>query len=1051
MVLTISVLYVDDEPGLLEIGKNFLEQTPEFAVTTAQSASAGLIRLKSNGIQAIVSDYQMPEMDGIEFLKKVRATNKTIPFILFTGRGREEIAIEAFENGADFYLQKGGAIKPQFAELMHKIRIAVDHRKDEAEVATLNRLYTVLSATNKAIVHIHNKKELLNEICQIVIHDGGFRMAWAGLVNHDKHVIEPTATSGHVESYLDNITISTDNIPQGQGPTGSAFRKKIFNVCNDIENAPKMMSWRKGALERGYRSLAAFPFAPDTGNAGVITYFASEKGFFTDQIIRLLEEQAGDISFALVNLDHEEREKTAEAELKKSELKYRRLFETAQDAILILDGENGEIIDANKFILDMLGYPLAYFIGKHLWELGFLKDKSFAQHAFTELKSNGYIRYEDIPLETKDGMKFNVEFISNVYYVDNKKIIQCNIRDITDKKVVQDALQASETRYRRLFETAQDGILILDWDSGEIIDANKFILDMLGYPLEDFIGKHLWELGFLKDKAFAKTAFAKLKTEGYIRYEDLPLETKQGNVKKVEFISNVYPEGKKRIIQCNIRDITERKLAEEERARLAAIMEYSEDAIIGKSLDGFITRWNAGAERIYGYSAQEMVGKSISLLVPPDLPDDTPGIIERIRYGEPVIRYETLRRKKDGGLINVTLTASQIKDTQNRLIGVSTISHDITKRKMTEEAMQVSETRYRRLFESAQDAILILDGDTGEIIDANTFILDMLGYPLEDFIGRHLWELGFLKDKAFAQTAFEKLKTEGYIRYEDLPLETKQGKSMSVEFISNVYLVGNKRIIQCNIRDITDRKRAQDALALASRKLALLSGITRHDIVNQLMVLSGSLERAQDPVKEPDRIAHISRAQKAADTIQRQIAFTKEYEDLGVMTPVWQRLSEIVRSAASQMAANTINIEPPEKTLEIYADPLLIKVFFNLFENTRQYGGTVTRISISHHPVGNGVIITVTDDGIGISSEDKKHLFERGYGKHTGLGLFLSREILSITGISIRETSEPGHGARFEITVPEGAFRFMEEPSPSRGSSSSPRDITPVSQPPSLA
>ena len=122
---------------------------------------------------------------------------------------------------------------------------------------------------------------------------------------------------------------------------------------------------------------------------------------------------------------------------------------------------------------------------------------------------------------------------------------------------------------------------------------------------------------------------------------------------------------------------------------------------------------------------------------------------------------------------------------------------------------------------------------------------------------------------------------------------------MSVEFISNVYLVGNKRIIQCNIRDITDRKRAQDALALASRKLALLSGITRHDIVNQLMVLSGSLELALGPVKESEKIAHIIRAQKAAGTIERQIAFTKEYEDLGVLTPVWQRLSEIVRSAAS--------------------------------------------------------------------------------------------------------------------------------------------------------
>ncbi|GAB6284182.1 MAG: hypothetical protein STSR0009_03810 [Methanoregula sp.] len=138
----ISVLYVDDESTLLDIAKVYLEKTNDFSVTTATSAQAGVYRLKSNGIQAIVSDYQMPEMDGIDFLKQVRATDKSIPFIIFTGKGREEIAIEAFENGADFYLQKGGDPKSQFAELSHKIHAAVDHRRADMQVTALTRLYT---------------------------------------------------------------------------------------------------------------------------------------------------------------------------------------------------------------------------------------------------------------------------------------------------------------------------------------------------------------------------------------------------------------------------------------------------------------------------------------------------------------------------------------------------------------------------------------------------------------------------------------------------------------------------------------------------------------------------------------------------------------------------------------------------------------------------------------------------------------------------------------------------------------------------------------------
>ena len=336
-----------------------------------------------------------------------------------------------------------------------------------------------------------------------------------------------------------------------------------------------------------------------------------------------------------------------------------------------------------------------------------------------------------------------------------------------------------------------------------------------------------------------------------------------------------------------------------------------------------------------------------------------------------------------------------------------------------------SELKYRRLFETAQDAILILDGDTGEIIDANKFILDMLGYPFEYFIGKHLWELGFIRDKTIAQRAFNELQTNGYIRYEDLPLETKKGEIMNVEFISNVYLVDDKKIIQCNIRDITDRKHAADALRLVNKKLNLLSGITRHDINNQLQTLNGFLgllhEKNQDPTIEDDFV----RIAKASSRISAMIQFTKEYEEIGVDAPVWQDCQTIIATVAKQAPLGQVTVKNDLPAgMRLFADPMIAKVFYSLMENAVRYGGKITTIRFSSKESDGNEVIVCEDDGVGVAADEREKIFDRGFGKHTGLGLFLSREILSITGITMTETGESGKGARFEMVVPKGMWRI---------------------------
>ena len=152
---------------------------------------------------------------------------------------------------------------------------------------------------------------------------------------------------------------------------------------------------------------------------------------------------------------------------------------------------------------------------------------------------------------------------------------------------------------------------------------------------------------------------------------------------------------------------------------------------------------------------------------------------------------------------------------------IEDLEAEATKRKKAEEALKVSETRYRRLFETAQDGILLLDADTGQILDVNPFLLDMLGYSHKDFLGKKLWEIGPFSDIAASRLRFSELQTKGYVRYEHLPLETKDGRLIDVEFVSNVYLVDHEKIIQCNVRDITLRKQAEESLMKAYDEMEL--------------------------------------------------------------------------------------------------------------------------------------------------------------------------------------------------------------------------------------
>lgn len=224
---------------------------------------------------------------------------------------------------------------------------------------------------------------------------------------------------------------------------------------------------------------------------------------------------------------------------------------------------------------------------------------------------------------------------------------------------------------------------------------------------------------------------------------------------------------------------------------------------------------------------------------------------------------------------------------------------------------------------------------------------------------------------------------------------------------------------------MTGRKHAEQALTTANKKINLLTRITRHDLENKLMIAHGYIGLLRKSPLTPGQVEYLNRQEAAVNAMREQMAFTRKYQQLGSQAPVWQNAEAVIRRAKTQVFLNEVRFSCDVGLVEILADPMLERVFYNLLDNAVKYGGErLSGITVTAHKDGAFLVLVAEDDGAGISVADRDRLFEQGFGKNTGLGLFLSREILAITEITIEQTGDPGRGARFEIRVPPGKFRY---------------------------
>lgn len=485
------------------------------------------------------------------------------------------------------------------------------------------------------------------------------------------------------------------------------------------------------------------------------------------------------------------------------------------------------------------------------------------------------------------------------------------------------------------------------------------------------------------------------------------------------------------------------------RIELASIVESSDDAILSKDLNGIIHSWNKGAERIYGYSAEEMIGKHVSMLVPPNHPDDTVEIMQRLRRGERIEHYETMRRAKNGNILSVSLTISPIHDEAGAITGASTIARDISERKRSEEelrrsrqALQESELRFRSLVQNSSDIISILDAD-GTIRYESPSIERILGYRPEELIGKNAFEFVHSDDRQRVINIFqEHLPTRGSISPVELRFRHRDGSWRTLEATGNNLLheAGVAGIV-VNSRDITERKRTEEVLH-ATEKLATtgrLAAAIAHEINNPLEGVTNLLYLLENHTSldaTARRYARMAQEEVArvARIARQTLAFYRE-PTVPVEVDVSELLNGLLELYTHKMQTRRITLEKRlETAASITASPGEIRqVVSNLLGNALDAvpeGGAI-KVHVFQsrdwrHPWQEGVRISIADNGHGIRREHLHSIFDPFFTtkgeKGTGLGLWVSHGIVQKYGgtIHVHSSIRAGHsGTCFSVFFPQ--------------------------------
>jgi diguanylate cyclase (GGDEF)-like protein/PAS domain S-box-containing protein len=491
------------------------------------------------------------------------------------------------------------------------------------------------------------------------------------------------------------------------------------------------------------------------------------------------------------------------------------IFESALDAVVTMDA-GGAITDWNPIAQTIFGWAKSEVVGR-------LVSDTIIPERYRKAHRAGLSRYlatgEGPVLNQRlelaalhhDGHEFPIELSISATVSGSSHIFSAFVRDITGRQRTVEALRASEARYRQIVETAFEGVWVID-SNNKTTFVNQRMADMLGYAPAEMVGKPVLE--FMEPDVQA--AFAANRDQRRVRQAEHEFRFKRKDGSELwvllESSPDLDPEGRYLGSLAMLTDVTERRRGQEALRRLAGMVATSTDAIMAVDLNGFILNWNSGAERMYGYRAEEIIGRSILTITPDAKADELTGILDRARRGEPIDQVETLRKRKDGSLVEVSISFSTLADVDGTVIATTGIHRDISIAKRAAEALQVSEERYRRIVDTAYEGIWVIDAQNLTTY-VNPRMAEMLAYTVEEMVGRSV--LDFLDTEARASFADNQpSRVKGISAQREVRFTRKDGADLwtLLSIRPNFDEAGRYEGSLAMAMDITERRRVQKAL-----------------------------------------------------------------------------------------------------------------------------------------------------------------------------------------------------------------------------------------------